>query len=356
MLTSKWDHRFLLLARHISGWSKNPAERHGAVLADDLRRVHSLGYNGFPRGIEDTPERLSDDRQRTSLTISAERNALLQAEMPITGTTLYSTRFPDPKDAKSVVQRRVSRVVAPLAQKSGIETDFHLRHAQAILSEGGVRVEFIDLEALGNVQAASRGASWEHRLMTLSFFVAAWSKDPSTKVGSVISDRRRRVLSLAYNGFPRGIADTDERLTNRETKYALVHHAEANALDAAETSVLDATLYTTLFSCHECCKHIIQRGIPRIVTPMIDLNHPRLGSSFAESLRLFREAGVEILYIDPLTGATTLDSQNVVTLPESLTASFSVQSQNEALPTLGSDLVIQSAENLIPLSRGTCCS
>src|ERR1051326_2813900 len=53
----KWDRRFLELAKHVSSWSKDPSTKVGAVIVDANRRVVATGYNGFPRGVEDTPER-----------------------------------------------------------------------------------------------------------------------------------------------------------------------------------------------------------------------------------------------------------------------------------------------------------
>ena len=59
---------------------------------------------------------------------------------------------------------------------------------------------------------------WDFRFLNLCFNVASWSKDPSTKVGSCIVDSKKRIYSLGYNGFPRGVLDKEERYTERDTK------------------------------------------------------------------------------------------------------------------------------------------
>lgn len=107
---------------------------------------------------------------------------------------------------------------------------------------------------------------WDRRFLEMAALCGTWSKDPSTKVGAVIVSDRRRVVSVGYNGFPRGINDDDELLHNRDLKLLLVAHAERNALDNAECSVVGSTLYTTLFPCNECTKSIIQRRITRVVS------------------------------------------------------------------------------------------
>lgn len=106
---------------------------------------------------------------------------------------------------------------------------------------------------------------WDRRFLELADHIASWSRDPSTKVGACIIDNKRHVVSVGYNGFPRGVLDLDERYDNRETKLMFVAHAERNALDNAHSDVSGCTLYTTLFPCNECAKSIIQRGINRIV-------------------------------------------------------------------------------------------
>lgn len=133
---------------------------------------------------------------------------------------------------------------------------------------------------------------WSYRFLELAETVASWSKDPSTKVGSVIVDSSRRVLSLGYNGFPRGVEDTVERYSDRDTKLLLVSHAERNALDNSPGSVEGATLYATLFPCNECCKSIIQRGIKKVVS-FVPPPAKQLLFNYEASYILLREAGVE---------------------------------------------------------------
>ena len=74
------------------------------------------------------------------------------------------------------------------------------------------------------------GKAWGDRYIHLAKEISTWSKDPSTKVGAVVIGNNGEVLSQGYNGFPRGIKDTPQRLKDREKKYNLVVHAEMNAI------------------------------------------------------------------------------------------------------------------------------
>ena len=93
------------------------------------------------------------------------------------------------------------------------------------------------------------------------------SKDPSTKVGCVIVRPDRTTASAGFNGFPRGVKDLPERYADRDTKYALTVHAEANAIVTAREPLHGYTLYCTHSPCHECAKLIVQAGIKRVVSP-----------------------------------------------------------------------------------------
>ena len=112
-------------------------------------------------------------------------------------------------------------------------------------------------------------SKWDTRFMKIAREISTWSKDPSSKIGAVIVNDNRRILATGYNGFPKGIEDTDERLNDREQKYPRIVHAEMNALMAAlhsGVSVKDATIYVYgLPVCPECTKSIIQAGIKRVV-------------------------------------------------------------------------------------------
>lgn len=138
---------------------------------------------------------------------------------------------------------------------------------------------------------------WDRRFLEMAALCSTWSKDPSTKVGAVIVSDRRRVVAVGYNGFPRGIEDKEDWLNSRDTKLSLVAHAERNALDNAECSVVGSTLYTTLFPCNECAKSIIQRQIKRIVSFDIEKETHYQRFNFDLSKSMFESTGIEfILY------------------------------------------------------------
>jgi dCMP deaminase len=114
----------------------------------------------------------------------------------------------------------------------------------------------------------SAPTKWDLRFMELAQVVSSWSKDPSTKVGSVIADKKH-IVSVGFNGFPAGVEDREEWLNNRETKLRLITHAEINAILNARCSVRVFTVYLyPIFPCPDCAKHLGAAGISRVVTRM----------------------------------------------------------------------------------------
>jgi dCMP deaminase len=120
---------------------------------------------------------------------------------------------------------------------------------------------------------------WDRHFLQLCLVHASMSKDPSTQVGAVIVGPDLEIRSTGFNGFPRGVADTMERLHNRELKLKLIVHAETNAiLNAARigVSVKGCTLYLAATDssggiwggcpCTRCTVEIIQAGITEIVS------------------------------------------------------------------------------------------
>jgi dCMP deaminase len=140
---------------------------------------------------------------------------------------------------------------------------------------------------------------WDSRFIDLAYHVAQWSKDPSTKVGAVIVDNKRRIISTGYNGFPQKIIDSPERYNDREKKYEMIIHGEINAILFAQRDLSDCTLYTVpLLPCSRCAAIVIQSGITRVCSPVY------MGERWKQSLKLsknmFKEANIEVVEFNAL--------------------------------------------------------
>ncbi len=115
--------------------------------------------------------------------------------------------------------------------------------------------------------------TWDEYFMGVAKFSAFRSKDPNTQVGACIVSDDNKILSMGYNGFPRGCADDvfpwgrdNSENDPYNSKYLYVTHSELNAiLNYRGGSLEGSKLYVTLFPCNECAKAIIQAGIKTVV-------------------------------------------------------------------------------------------
>lgn len=137
--------------------------------------------------------------------------------------------------------------------------------------------------------------SWDEYFMGVAYMSAMRSKDPNTQVGACIVSQDNKILSMGYNGFPRGCSD-DEFPWCREgdpldNKYFYTTHSELNAiLNYRGGSLENAKMYVTLFPCNECAKAIIQAGIKTLF--YADDKYSDTASVIA-SKRMLKASGVE---------------------------------------------------------------
>lgn len=134
-MDEKWDRRFLELAKHVAGWSKDPSTQVGAVLVDDNRKVVGLGYNGFAQGVMDLPERYNDRETKYKYVVHAEVNAILSAGAKTKGATLYvwpSFALPPicNECCKLAVQAGVKEIIGYEPEQNRIDSRFDDKAAE----------------------------------------------------------------------------------------------------------------------------------------------------------------------------------------------------------------------------------
>jgi dCMP deaminase len=134
-------------------------------------------------------------------------------------------------------------------------------------------------------------------MMGLAENISSWSKDPSSQVGCVIARPDGTIASVGYNGLPRDVDDTVERLSDRAVKYSMTVHAEANAIVHAHQRLDGCTAYTFPFPpCAPCAALLIQAGISRVVSPAPHFGATvRWGDSFMLAMEMFNEAAVKFV-------------------------------------------------------------
>ena len=145
--------------------------------------------------------------------------------------------------------------------------------------------------------------SWDDYFIGLCLKIAERSEDRSTKVGCIAVGPDKEIRSTGYNGFPRYVADSEDR-HQRPKKYFFFAHAEENAITQAArigVSLKGCTLYVFASSgnlppCATCARMIVQSGITRVVCGDGDVPD-RWKDSIDASLEMMSEAGIELVRI-----------------------------------------------------------
>lgn len=139
---------------------------------------------------------------------------------------------------------------------------------------------------------------WQKRFMELAIHISSWSKDPTRRIGAVIVNKNKHVVSMGYNGLPAGIKD-NKRLLNKEFKRAVSLHAEEGAILNAKCDLQGCSLFVYgLCCCSHCAALIIQSGIKEVYYKLSDRGeseHWKENIKLAKSL--LKEAGVKLYKI-----------------------------------------------------------
>lgn len=106
---------------------------------------------------------------------------------------------------------------------------------------------------------------WDEYFLGIAEAVSRKSKDPSSKMGCVIVDKNKRVVSLGYNGLIQGADESKMTMDERPMKYYFSIHSEMNAVLFASQSLQGCTLYNRVATCENCLKYCLQAGIKRFV-------------------------------------------------------------------------------------------
>lgn len=133
--TQRWINYYFDIAERTALLSYDPSTKVGAVIVDPNRRIVGIGYNGFPEGVKDSPERYADKETKHGLVVHAEQNALLNSNKSVKGCILFVTPLSPCKDcAKVIVQAGIKEVYAKMKRQNEC-----FKYAEMMFSESSVK-------------------------------------------------------------------------------------------------------------------------------------------------------------------------------------------------------------------------
>lgn len=146
---ARWHRHFLEMAEHVGSLSKDNEHQVGSIIVLD-RRVLGSGYNGFPRGVKDDPERYEVKAVKRRLIVHAEANAIINAlRVSLVDSTLYTTRSPCTDCVKLIIQCGIHRVIAPAPPSGDSYWAEDAQYAEQMMAEVGIERRIAIYEAYG---------------------------------------------------------------------------------------------------------------------------------------------------------------------------------------------------------------
>lgn len=144
-MCDKWDKRFMALATSVATWSKDPSTQVGCIIVGQDRKILATGYNGFAKGVVDSPERLNDRPVKYQLVLHAEVNAVLNSTASLHGSTAYVTHSPCAQCTSVLAQSGIVRIVTqptPAGLLERFKESFVL--ADSIRDETGIQYQILE--------------------------------------------------------------------------------------------------------------------------------------------------------------------------------------------------------------------
>lgn len=161
---------------------------------------------------------------------------------------------------------------------------------------------------------------WDEYFMKIAETVALKSKDPSSKMGCVIVDPKKRVVSLGYNGMLQGADESKMTLSERPMKYYFAIHSEMNAVLFAHQDLTGCTIYNRVATCENCLKYCLQAGIKRFVYK--DLRVHSHSSDPSKSMTNVETDEAVIRLLSSMPEVQTLNISNGKTYIEDILSSY----------------------------------
>ena len=167
--------------------------------------------------------------------------------------------------------------------------------------------------------------AWDEYFMKIAETVALKSKDPSSKMGCVIVDATKRVVSLGYNGLIQGANESKLTISERPMKYRFVIHSEMNAVLYARQDLKGCTIYNRVATCDNCMKYCLQAGIKRFVYNELRVNS--VATDPAKSMTNYESDEAIVRLLASMPDVETLNLSNGKTYTEDILDSYDKDSE-----------------------------
>lgn len=283
-MKQKKVQQFLATANALAQtFSKDPSTQVGAVLVDPVDYTQlTEGYNGMPRGMDETPAERHQRPLKYAYYEHAERNSIYNiVRTQLKGSIAVTTQLPSISCVRALLSVGVSQVVLPDVPSQSQEEALAL----TLLEEASVIVykesqlssarsqeerlpKIADMvtEAMAQIRSQLRHRRKLAQYLTYARQLAlVSSKDSNPSATLFLSPDDYTQLARGYSGQPRGSQDDIEERYLGEKRDVWVESSVRNAIyNRARPLLKGSVAMVTATTCVECARALAAVGVKRI--------------------------------------------------------------------------------------------
>jgi len=141
-----WDNRWMDMLELVATWSKDRSRKTAALIVDQRNVLLSIGWNGFPRNIDDGVYDRHERPAKYQWTEHAERNAIYNAAavgIPLLGARMYLGWYPCADCARAIIQAGIRELICIEPDWNDPQWGKDFAMVEGMLGEGGVGQRFM---------------------------------------------------------------------------------------------------------------------------------------------------------------------------------------------------------------------
>lgn len=300
-MTTKLDKKYLKQSINLANiFSKDNSTKVGCLIFDpEDSSVISRGYNGQPRGFDDSNPEKNARPLKYSYFEHAERNAIYNEVRPyLMSSSAVLTKKITTSCVRALICCGVKNVYIPIEEYSWIASSVE----GALLKEAQISVKFIENNSIaGQYYMSKLDNACVKNYVFLQGLVKDLAKDPYAEGCTIIHSESFTELCQGYSGMPRGADDSKVERYESELRQYWVEGAVRNAVFNLVRKLgifKDKTAAVSATSCIECARALSACGAAKIIAvePSEDMV-TRWKTSFEQTRDLCRELKVELIEI-----------------------------------------------------------
>lgn len=283
----------------IASTSKDQSTKVGVVFYDKTNSFPiSFGYNGMPRGLDDSNFERNQRPEKYYWYEHAERNGIYNAVRPdLDGSMIMMTHFPNMESARAIVSVGLNRVVTFKADNV-IDVEDVLR-VRALFSECGV--ELVELDDI-SYDDKMKDKYVHYLRITREYANSNTIYDVDYSKGCLILGKNFNPIVGGVYGPPIVIRDKVSKEEVLENKSNWYQEEVKNAIyNIAKDKLKDSCVDVSWCPCRRCALALVSVDIKEVKTRKPDFTKEadlRWKEDFLISEYLFKNSGIKSIYID----------------------------------------------------------